>query len=319
MGTGYVLGVVVLLLAWYAVGVCIAWRSGVLVTFLEFYPGVVIFVGLGLVAVTVEMARARYVAILERWVHDFDPQYEKAAAEHWENLCDDRAGLTWAIPVAVFAGMYVVFLRLVPVTAFPVSPVIQGVIFGPLPLFVYTVILGAAVGFAAGVAVHFGWEIIRFIRQSSSQSLDSFEFVSAEADLTPMSDLITTVVVVWFVGIALCTVVLFQTVDWVSLGVYLAGVGAGLVIFCVPQWYIHRIIVNSKKRAKSELWARLPNGGKGDSLSDMDQESLTILGLIRETDSINEWTVDLRHVVTIVAGALFPYLLTISPILFPSH
>lgn len=316
---GFHLGVVTLLVAWYLAGVLIAWSCGALLSYVEFYPGVVMFVGIGLVAIAAEEGRSRYCVMLRDWVALFEERLEPSVRAHWENLCDDRRALASAITLAGLSGSYVVLIRVFGGSVFPASSSVRDVVLGPFPLFVFVAVLGAAVGFAAGVALYYAWEHIRFIRAASSLAVDPYRFVSAKADLSGLSTLITTFVILWFVGIALCTVVLFQTVDWFSIAVYGSGVAAGVAIFCAPHWYIHKIIKNSKSRAKTALWDKIPIEEQTRPLQDLSHESLTILTLVRETDAINDWTIDLRHVITLAAGAVLPYVLTISPVLFASH
>lgn len=303
----------------YLVGLLIAATEGEASAYLGFLTGAVMLAGIGLVVGCAEEARLRYRKYMAEWPAAFGPDVHDHLRTHWVNLCNDLRALAPVVPLALLGAIYVAWIRAAGGTGFDVSQPVRLVILGPLPLFVFVMILGAGVGGAAGFALHFAWEHVRFIRRVSSLPIDPFRFLAGETSLDGLSTLVTGFVTLWFVGVGLTTFVLLQTVDWFSIGVYLAGVAGGLAIFCSSQWYFHKILVASKRHAKQILWDRLRTTGSPRDLAAIDHQSMGTLALIRESENLKEWTVDLGHVMALVVGVVGPYVLSFAPVPIPGR
>ncbi len=167
-------------------------------------------------------------------------------AIHWDHLCNDQRALAFILPTGSLTLAYVFILRFSPAQLFPVSSVTLAMITGPWPMFAYVAFLSTFVGFAAGIGVYIAWEHVSFMRKVSKLTVDPYSLLTGEANLTDLADFTLIITLLWFVAVALTTVVLLQTIDIISILIYLAAASAGLILFFVPEWYLHELLVRSK-------------------------------------------------------------------------
>ncbi len=301
-------GTVALLVAglWVADG-ALANYYGYFGDFVRLLAAPALFLGVVIAIGFIEWTRIRYRKVLWGWHSNFGEEYIDRLRAHWRNLCDDRRMLVTILPVEVVLLGYLVSIRLaIAPSLLPVTAVEFPFLDGPILLFGIVFLLLLVGAYWVGMAIYIIYELTNFTRTVSGLPLHQFQLLSGEADLSDLASLSVVISTMWFVGVALATVVFSQNFDLFSLGIYAVAVVIGTFLFVVPQWFLHQAIVRGKERIVRQLRSSLPGRWHEQAEVRHDERTMTLLTLIRQVDGVKDWPVDVKTTLSLVLGMIVP-------------
>jgi len=299
--------VFVALLAAYVIGAAIAYSEGLLGQYLDWYILVAILFAMGWVTGWLEWGRKLYTGLLWKWRNNFDERYLPLARKHLETALGDGHSVWIIVPALILGEGEVLSVRLSGGTVLQVPPVSRWIVFGPLPIFIFLMIVLTAAGVIAGVAVSAVLEHVVFMHRLAKLPLDPFRLLSADTYLGELAKFGFAASMSWFVGVAVAGIILYGDLNAVTIPLYGLAAVVGLVLFFLPQIYINRMIVRSKKRLKMRLRRLLPKDWEKPDRLTADPRIPHTLELIQHADGVKDWPIDVPVIFSELMAALIPF------------
>lgn len=302
----HMLGVVVLLGILYAAGLAIGYEQGDAEQVLRFYFLPVMLVEIGWGVFAIDWARGRYKRILWDWRKNFGEWYQDTLYRHWRRLCHDKESYWVTAPAAAAVAGYIIGIRVSHGSTIPIPSISQPIVLGSPAEFVYITIVGAILGYVGGWGIYIIIEHTRFLHSLSQKHLIAFRVITGESEIKELAEFSLMNSVNWFVALAIVSPIFFTNINRASISGYIAATLIGFVAFILPQFYLHDIMVRAKSTLVRELRDTLPSGVQETQALTSDVRAMSILTLIRTTDQMPDWPIDIRVVMTEVLGVLLP-------------
>lgn len=299
-------GVVVVLLGYYTLGALIAAALGELPQFVAFFilPALLVIDAIGLIGV--DLARVNYGRILWKWTPDFDEPYLSQVRDHWDRINYAARAHILSVFGLLMALSYVIAIRATDAQLFPIPAISRPILLGNPILFLYIAIVVCLTGYLGGLGIHITLEHIQFVDRIRRIRLNPQRLLMGETELVEFAWFSFAISVTWFISLGVVAFVFYGDFDLVTYSIYFSGILIGFLLFFLPQYYLHRLVSDSKLELVAEIAADVPPDFVRIKDPTARQMALTSLILIRSIDSIEEWPVNVRVVATEMIAATLP-------------
>jgi len=299
-------GILLLSVVLYGLGAAIAQEENELHAYASFYilPLLISLVAIGLYFISI--APHRYGNILWNWSPHFGAEYEDHLRSHWHRINHSKQTHILSFSGGAGGVLYVSLIRLLGPGIVPIPPISQPILFGGPILFGYVAIICGVTGYFAGLGLHIVIEHLRFYSRLPRLRLDPHRLIVGDTELTRLAWFSFSISLIWFACLAVVAIIFYGDFDAVTIGLFACGSLFGVMLFLVPQVYLHEVIQLAKKTLVAEIAGSLPRNWATQEVLAADPSIAPRLTLIRSVDSITEWPVDLRLVLSEIGAVLLP-------------
>jgi len=234
----------------------------------------------------------RYEPILKSLASSFEisaTSFEKLVEQHVASVYNDRFALYFEVPILASGFTYV----LLSAQGYFWVPdfVREDVLQKPLMLsyFVVITLLAGGVGTngLAKIVQH-----ILFIRRISRIPLSlGILRVRKTTRINDLASFSLASSLTWNVGLAMVTPIFFAVPNVFTLVLFLLGIVVGISFFVMPQYQLHRTIVEAKRKLSDDLDKAALDLKPGDYL-----QTLALTLVSNHVENIKEWPFDMETV-----------------------
>lgn len=229
--------------------------------------------------------------------------------------------------ILLFAIIPILFLdsvaTLIDLHQILVAPRIYSLMFSTQASFLFCLATLALAGYFYGAGVYLLLRHLMFVRTLSKQPLDLDLMEDrllhhGARKLKELKDVVKfsfDISVIWLIAVlilALAVSPVGQLENIATLAFLGASVIVGFVLFLVPQYYLHKSIVDGKIRLNERQNARFEaeQGPIGNQLT--SEQRLLLLNMHEHIDKLEAWPADIEFVLIDIAVSLIPIAVTIG-------